>query len=67
MGVVQDRPRKGKAQGVVLRNPDPVFVTALLVMEIPSVFVSRESFFDSVNDGQQIVLDSESGRGNSHR
>jgi hypothetical protein len=54
--------RKGKGpRGVVLRNPDPVFVTALLVMEIPSVFDVEESFFDSVKDGQQIVLDSESG------
>ncbi len=54
--------RKGKGpRGVILRNPDPVFVTALLVMEIPSVFDVEDSFFDNVKDGQQIILDTESG------
>lgn len=47
--------------GVILRNPDPVFVTALLVMEIPSVFEVEDSFFDNVKDGQRIVVDADSG------
>lgn len=54
--------RKGKGPaGVILRNPDPVFVTALLVMEIPSVFGVDDAFFDSVQDGERIVLDAERG------
>ncbi len=54
--------RKGKGPaGVILRNPDPVFVTALLVMEIPSVFGVDDAFYESVQDGEQIVLDTEKG------
>jgi hypothetical protein len=54
--------QRGKGPvGVILRNPDPVFVTALLVMEIPSVFGVEDSFFDMVNDGQKIELDADSG------
>lgn len=47
--------------GIILRNPDPVFVTALLVMEIPSVFDVENAFFDQVKDGQKIVIDATSG------
>jgi predicted aconitase with swiveling domain len=47
--------------GVVLRNPDPVFVSALLIMEIPSVYAVEESFFETLKDGQTIELDADAG------
>jgi predicted aconitase with swiveling domain len=54
--------RKGKAPvGVVLRNPDPVFVSALLIMEIPSVYAADEAFFDAVADGRQVEIDADAG------
>lgn len=42
---------------VVLRNPDPVFVSALLVMEIPSVYAVDEAFYDLVEDHCSIAMD----------
>ena len=42
---------KRKVLWALLRNPDPVFVTALLVMEIPSVLMLK-MLFDQVKDGQ---------------
>ena len=54
--------RKGKAPvGVVLRNPDPVFVSALLIMEIPSVYAADEAFFDAVADGYPVEIDADAG------
>lgn len=54
--------RRGKAPiGVVLRNPDPVFVSALLVMEIPSVYAVDEAFFNFIKDGQVIEMDADAG------
>ena len=54
--------RKGKAPvGVVLRNPDPVFVSALLVMEIPSVYAVEDAFFDAVTDGCRVDMDADAG------
>lgn len=47
---------------VVLRNPDPVFVSALLVMEIPSVYDVEEGFYDFVRDGAIVSIDTENGR-----
>ena len=54
--------RKGPA-AVILRNPDPVFVSALLVMEIPSVFEVDENFFEFIagRDGALIRLDASKG------
>jgi predicted aconitase with swiveling domain len=51
---------KGPA-AVILRNPDPVFVSALLVMEIPSVYDVEESFYDFIagKDGAIISLDTD--------
>jgi len=46
---------------VILRNPDPVFVSALLVMEIPSVYNVEESFYDCVKDGDKITVDADKG------
>lgn len=51
---------KGPA-AVILRNPDPVFVTALLVMEVPSVCDVEESFYEYVRDGQKISVDADEG------
>lgn len=42
---------------VVLRNPDPVFVSALLVMEIPSVYDVDESFYNFIKDNCRISMD----------
>jgi hypothetical protein len=54
--------RKGKAPvGVVLRNPDPVFVSALLVMEIPSVFAVEDGFFEAVADDRLVEIDADAG------
>ena len=49
--------------GVILRNPDPVFVSALLVMEIPSVYDVEESFYDYIagKDGAKISIDTSKG------
>lgn len=47
--------KKGPA-AVVLRNPDPVFVSALLVMELPSVYNVDEAFYDFVRDGMKITI-----------
>lgn len=49
--------------GVIVKNPDPVLATALLVMEIPSVFNIEEPFFDEVREGQHISfsVNAESG------
>jgi predicted aconitase with swiveling domain len=54
--------RKGPV-AVVLRNPDPVFVSALLVMEIPSVYDVDEKFFDFIagRDGAMITVDATGG------
>jgi predicted aconitase with swiveling domain len=46
---------------VILRNPDPVFVSALLVMEIPSVFNAEEAFYGCVKDGDRITVDADNG------
>ncbi|MDR3321220.1 MAG: DUF126 domain-containing protein [Synergistaceae bacterium] len=48
---------------VILRNPDPVFVSALLVMEIPSVYGVDEKFFDFIaeRDGAMITVDADAG------
>jgi predicted aconitase with swiveling domain len=53
---------KGPA-AVILRNPDPVFVSALLVMEIPSVYDTDEKFFEFIanRDGALIQLDASEG------
>lgn len=53
---------KGKNPvAVVLRHPDPVFVSALLVMEIPSVFNVDEEFYECVRDGDKITVDADNG------
>ena len=53
---------KGKnPAAVVLRHPDPVFVSALLVMEIPSVFNVDEEFYECVRDGDKITVDADNG------
>lgn len=46
---------------VVLRNPDPVFVSALLIMEIPSVYDVEEEFYHVVRDGMKITIDADAG------
>ena len=46
---------------VVLRHPDPVFVSALLVMEIPSVYAVDETFYDCVADGCSVTDDADNG------
>lgn len=51
---------KGPA-AVVLRNPDPVFVSALLVMEIPSVYAVDETFYDVVRDCCRISMNGYDG------
>jgi len=53
---------KGKNPvAVVLRHPDPVFVSALLVMEIPSVYNVDEQFYGCVKDGDKITVDADKG------
>ena len=53
---------KGKNPvAVILRHPDPVFVSALLVMEIPSVFNVDEEFYECVRDGDKITVDADNG------
>ena len=53
---------KGKAPvAVVLRNPDPVFVSALLVMEIPSVYNVDEDFYSYIHDGDSVTVDTDGG------
>ena len=53
---------KGKNPvAVVLRHPDPVFVSALLVMEIPSVFNVDEEFYECVRDGDKNTVDADNG------
>jgi predicted aconitase with swiveling domain len=53
---------KGPA-AVVLRNPDPVFVSALLIMEIPSVYSVDEAFYEYIagKDGAKITVDPSGG------
>ncbi|MDR3254546.1 MAG: DUF126 domain-containing protein [Synergistaceae bacterium] len=48
---------------VILRNPDPVFVSALLVMEISSVYDVDEKFYDFIagRDGIHISVDASGG------
>ncbi len=46
---------------VVLRNPDPVFVSALLVMELPSVYNVEEDFYSYVQDGDMVTVDADGG------
>ena len=46
---------------VILRNPDPVFVSALLVMELPSVYNVDEGFYSYVQDGDMITVDADGG------
>lgn len=46
---------------VILRNPDPVFVSALLIMEIPSVYNVDEEFYSYVRDGDSVVVDADGG------
>lgn len=54
--------QKGRGPvAVVLRNPDPVFVSALLVMEIPSVYAADEAFYDSIADGCSVTVDADNG------
>ena len=48
--------RKKGPVAVILRNPDPVFVSALLVMELPSVYNVDEAFYDFVQDGMKITI-----------
>ena len=53
---------KGKNPvAVILHHPDPVFVSALLVMEIPSVFNVDEEFYECVRDGDKITVDADNG------
>ena len=46
---------------VILRNTDPVFVSALLVLEIPSVYDVEDEFYDCVKDGDKITVDADKG------
>lgn len=46
---------------VVLHNPDPVFVSALLVMEIPSVYNVDEEFYTYVKDGDKVTVNANDG------
>ncbi|MDO5115770.1 MAG: DUF126 domain-containing protein [Synergistaceae bacterium] len=46
---------------VIVRYIDPVLATALLIMEVPSVFDVEESFYEEIKEGQTIRLSSESG------
>lgn len=46
---------------VVLRNHDPVFVSALLVMELPSVYNVEEDFYSYVQDGDMVTVDADGG------
>lgn len=46
---------------IVLRNPDPVFVSALLVMELTSVYNVDEEFYDYVKDGDKVTVDATGG------
>ena len=53
---------KGKNPvAVILRHPDPVFVSALLVMEIPSVYNVEEDFYEYVKDGDKVTVDANKG------
>ena len=53
---------KGKNPvAVILRHPDPVFVSALLVMEIPSVYNVEEEFYKYVKDGDKVTVDANNG------
>ena len=53
---------KGKNPvAVILRHPDPVFVSALLVMEIPSVYNVEEEFYEYVKDGDKVTVDANNG------
>ena len=53
---------KGKAPvAVILRNPDPVFVSALLVMEIPSVYNVDEDFYSYVQDNDKVTVNADDG------
>ena len=53
---------KGKNPvAVVLRHPDPVFVSALLVMEIPSVYNVEEEFYEYVKDSDKVTVDANNG------
>lgn len=46
---------------VILRNPDPVFVSALLVMETPSVYDVDEEFYSYVREGHRVTVDPQGG------
>ena len=48
--------------GVIVRYPDPVLATALLIMEVPSVFDVEDSFFDEVKDCQTVTITSSNGQ-----
>ena len=53
---------KGKAPvAVILHNPDPVFVSALLVMEIPSVYNVDEDFYSYVQDNDKVTVNADDG------
>lgn len=53
---------KGKSPvAVILRYPDPVFVSALLVMEIPSVYNVDEEFYECVKDSNKVTVDANNG------
>ncbi len=53
---------KGKNPvAVILRHPDPVFVSALLVMEIPSVYNVEEEFYEYVKDSDKVTVDANNG------
>jgi predicted aconitase with swiveling domain len=53
---------KGKNPvAVILHHPDPVFVSALLVMEIPSVYNVEEEFYEYVKDSDKVTVDANNG------
>jgi predicted aconitase with swiveling domain len=55
--------RKGKGPAaLVVRDPDPVLASALLIMEIPSAFDADPAFFEEVRGGDRIELDADAGR-----
>lgn len=53
----------GKAPcAIVVAQPDPVLVSGVVVMEIPMVDRAEPAFYETVRDGDHVVVDAVAGR-----
>lgn len=53
----------GKAPaGIIVKDADPVLVSAVIIMQIPMVHKVDEEFYKEVKDGAKIKLDADNGK-----